>query len=407
MNNNKNFFKAQERLAKIKAFLLVTPLLLFVLVFFVTPILLILVKAVYNPKVNTLIPQTVMVIKQYDYKNVFPKEEVIKVFLTELQVLSKNRTSGILAEELNRQVSGFGSTIKKTARKIRKEDINAISNYKEYLLKITKKWDNPKFWIAIQRSYSSFTFSNILAAVDLEYDMDGNIVQKDESQRIYFPILIKTLYMAILITFFTIILADPTAYFLSTLSKSKANLLMIFVLLPFWTSLLVRIVSWITLLQEYGVVNELLLYLNIIDKPLDIVFNQFATIITMTHILLPFMVLPLYGSMRAMDITYVKASASLGANPFMTFFKIYFPLTLSGLSAGAVLVFIISIGYYITPALIGGVDGQMISNLVEFHMRTSNNWELASAIGGILLFITLALYAIYNRLVGVDNMKLG
>ena len=136
MNNNKNFFKAQERLAKIKAFLLVTPLLLFVLVFFVTPILLILVKAVYNPKVNTLIPQTVMVIKQYDYKNVFPKEEVIKVFLTELQVLSKNRTSGILAEELNRQVSGFGSTIKKTARKIRKEDINAISNYKEYLLKM-------------------------------------------------------------------------------------------------------------------------------------------------------------------------------------------------------------------------------------------------------------------------------
>jgi putative spermidine/putrescine transport system permease protein len=182
---------------------------------------------------------------------------------------------------------------------------------------------------------------------------------------------------------------------------------MIFVLLPFWTSLLVRIVSWITLLQEYGVINELLIYLHIIDKPLDIVFNQFATVITMTHILLPFMVLPLYGSMRAMDITYVKASASLGANPFMTFFKIYFPLTLSGLSAGAVLVFIISIGYYITPALIGGVDGQMISNLIEFHMRTSNNWELASAMGGILLFITLALYAIYDRLVGVNNMKLG
>jgi len=202
-------------------------------------------------------------------------------------------------------------------------------------------------------------------------------------------------------------LAYPTAYFLASLPRSKANLLMIFVLLPFWTSLLVRIVSWITLLQEYGVVNELLIYLSIIDQPLDIVFNQFATVITMTHILLPFMVLPLYGSMRAMDITYVKASASLGANPFRTFFKVYFPLTLSGLSAGAVLVFIISIGYYITPALIGGVDGQMISNLVEFHMRSSNNWELASAMGGILLFITLALYAIYNRLVGVNNMKLG
>jgi len=407
MNNDKNFFKAQERLAKIKAFLLVSPLLLFVLVFFVTPILLILVKAVYNPKVNTLIPQTVVVIKQYDYKNVFPNEQVLKVFLTELQVLSKNRASGVLAEELNRKVSGFGSTIKKTARKVRNKDISKIPNYKEYLLSITKKWNNPKFWIAIQRSYSSFTFSNVLAAVDLEYDLDGNIVRKEESKRIYFTILVKTIYMAALITFFTIILAYPTAYFLASLPKSKANLLMIFVLLPFWTSLLVRIVSWITLLQEYGVVNELLIFLHIIDEPLDIVFNQFATVITMTHILLPFMVLPLYGSMRAMDITYVKASASLGANPFMTFFKIYFPLTLSGLSAGAVLVFIISIGYYITPALIGGVDGQMISNLIEFHMRTSNNWELASAMGGILLFITLALYAIYNRLVGVNNMKLG
>jgi putative spermidine/putrescine transport system permease protein len=220
MNKDKNFFKAQERLAKIKAFLLVSPLLLFVLVFFVTPILLILVKAVYNPKVNTLIPKTVVVIKQYDYKNIFPKEQVLKVFLTELQVLSKNRTSGVLAEELNRKVSGFGSTIKKTARKIKKKDISKIPNYKEYLLSITKKWNNPKFWIAIQRSHSSFTFSNILAAVDLEYDLDGNIVRKEESKRIYFTILVKTIYMAALITFFTIILGYPTAYFLASLPKS-------------------------------------------------------------------------------------------------------------------------------------------------------------------------------------------
>jgi len=136
-------------------------------------------------------------------------------------------------------------------------------------------------------------------------------------------------------------------------------------------------------------------------------FNQFATIVTMTHILLPFMVLPLYGSMRSVDKTYIRASSSLGANPFTTFFKVYFPLTVPGLSAGAILVFIISVGYYITPALVGGIDGQMISNMIEFHMRTSNNWELASAMGGILLVITITLYWVYDKLVGVNSLKLG
>ena len=406
VNKEDNFFKTQERLAKIKAFTLVSPLLIFIAVFFVTPIALILVKSVYSSKISDLLPQTTVAMADYDYKkNTFPKEKILKVFLVELQTLAKDGNSGILAEELNRRVSSFGSTIKKTARKTKRNNIDKIKNYREYMLSITKKWDNPLFWTAIQRSSNNFTFSFLLAAIDLEYDIDGNIVKKET--QIYVPILLKTIYMAFIITFLTIILAYPTSYYLATLPKSKANLLMIFVLLPFWTSLLVRIVSWITLLQDNGVINETLLALSIIDKPLEIVFNQFATIITMTHILLPFMVLPLYGSMRAMDKNYLKASASLGANPFMTFFKIYFPLTISGLSAGAILVFIISIGYYITPALVGGTDGQMISNLIEFHMRTSNNWNLASALGGILLVITLFLYWLYDKLAGVNNLKLG
>ena len=405
MNNEKNLFKIQERVAKFKAFLLVTPLLLFVFVFFICPILIILVKSVSSPTVKTLMPKTVMLMKDYDYKNVIPDEKTLKVFLTELQVLARNKESGILAEELNRKSSGFGSTIKKTARKIKKVNIDEIKNYKEYLLSVTKRWDNPYFWTAIKRSYNSLTMEYLLAAVDLEYDLDYNIVKKEV--QIYVPILLKTLYISFMVTFITILLAYPTSYYLASLPKSKANLLMIFVLLPFWTSLLVRIVSWITLLQDKGPINEVLMALNVIESPLDIVFNQFATTITMTHILLPFMILPLYGAMRAMDITYVKASASLGANSFITFFKIYLPLTLSGLSAGSILVFIISIGYYITPALIGGVDGQMISNLIEFHMRTSNNWELASALGVILLVITLVLYWFYEKLVGVNNLKLG
>jgi len=405
--NNDLVFKKNDKMEKIKAFLLVSPLLLFVLVFFVTPICIILIKGIYNPKVKTLLPNTVVSIQKYDYKQPFPNEKILEVFVKELKKVSKDGTSGILAEELNRQVPGFGSTIKKTARKLKKIDLKDIQSHREYLLKISKRWENPKYWMSLKRSKNGFTLTNILSALDLEFNLKGVIQQKEESSRIYFPILLKTLYMAFLITVITMILAYPTSYYLSTLSKNKANLLMIFVLLPFWTSILVRIVSWITLLQEKGVANDLMMYFNIINQPLDMMFNQFATVITMTHILLPFMVLPLYGSMRAMDTTYLKASSSLGANPITTFFKIYFPLTISGLSAGAILVFIISVGYYITPALVGGVDGQMISNMIEFHMRTSNNWELASAMGGILLFITIVLYWTYNKLVGVNSLKLG
>jgi putative spermidine/putrescine transport system permease protein len=401
-------FNQSNRKEKIRAFALVSPLLLFVLIFFITPICIILIKGIYNPKINTLLPNTVIAIQDYDYKKGnFPKEETLKIFLGELQKLAKNGTSGILAEELNRRVPGFGSTIKKTARKIKKIDLNNLESYKDLLLKITKRWEKPRYWVTIKRAKSSFTLSYILSALDSEFNLDGKIVKKDKSLQIYLPILLKTLYMALLITLITIILGYPTSYYLSTLPTSKANLLMIFVLLPFWTSILVRIVSWITLLQEKGVANDVMLYLNIINKPLDMMFNQFATVVTMTHILLPFMVLPLYSSMRAMDKTYLKASSSLGANPVTTFLKVYFPLTVPGLSAGAILVFIISVGYYITPALVGGVDGQMISNMIEFHMRSSNNWELASAMGGILLFITIVLYWTYNKLVGVNSLKLG
>ena len=402
-----NSFKKKDRREKIKAFALVSPLLLFVLVFFITPICIILIKGIYNPKIKTLLPNTVVSMQTYNYKEGLPKEESLKILLSELKVLAAERNSGVLSEELNRMVPGFGSVIKKTSRKIKNQDIESIESYKDYLVKISKRWENPKYWMTIKRASDGFTLSYVLSALDLEFNIEGKIVQKDESLRIYLPVLLKTLYMAFLITLITMVLAYPTSYYLASLPKSKANLLMIFVLLPFWTSILVRIVSWITLLQQKGVANDLMMYFSIIDQPLDMMFNQFATVVTMTHILLPFMILPLYGSMRSVDQTYIKASSSLGANPFITFFKVYFPLTVPGLSAGAILVFIISVGYYITPALVGGIDGQMISNLIEFHMRSSNNWELASAMGGILLFITITLYWVYDKLVGVNSLKLG
>ncbi|MFZ0487850.1 MAG: ABC transporter permease, partial [Arenicellales bacterium] len=187
------------------------------------------------------------------------------------------------------------------------------------------------------------------------------------------------------------------------------NLLMIMVLLPFWTSLLVRTTSWIVMLQREGVVNDILVALGLLDPEhrIQMIYNLNGTIVAMTHILLPFMVLPLYSVMKTIPPSYMRAARSLGANPFRAFWKVYVPQTIPGVGAGSILVFILAIGYYITPALVGGRTGQLISNYIAYHMQESLNWGLAAAIGSILLAAVLALYWLYNRLVGVDNMKLG
>ena len=163
------------------------------------------------------------------------------------------------------------------------------------------------------------------------------------------------------------------------------------------------------LLQEQGVVNNMLVALRIIndDQRLPMMYNQFGTIIAMTHILLPFMVLPLYSVMRPINPSYVRAARSLGATSWTAFRRVYFPQTLPGLGAGALLVFILAVGYYITPALVGGSSGQLISNMIAMHMTETLNWSMAAALAAILLASILVLYWIYDRLVGIDNLRLG
>ncbi|MDP5362867.1 MAG: ABC transporter permease, partial [Paracoccaceae bacterium] len=273
------------------------------------------------------------------------------------------------------------------------------------LLEADDRWGEAATWRAIRDAGAIYSASYYLTSVDLERDRDGNIVQRDT--QIYVQLYTKTLKMALIITGLTIILGYPLAFFMAHASSGLANFLMVFVLLPFWTSLLVRTTAWIALLQTGGVVNSTLQWLGIIDEPLELLYNEFSTILAMTHILLPFMVLPLYAVMRGIDSSFMRAAISMGSSPLGAWSKIYLPMSLPGLSAGALLVFIISIGYYITPALVGGTDGQMISNIIAFHMQVSNNWELAAALGSLLLLLILVLYWLFDRFVGTDNLKLG
>jgi putative spermidine/putrescine transport system permease protein len=213
--------------------------------------------------------------------------------------------------------------------------------------------------------------------------------------------------MGAVITIICLLLAYPLAYLLANLPTRKSNLLMILVLLPFWTSILVRVAAWIVLLQSGGLINGALLKLGLIDQPLQLVFNRTGVYIAMVHIMLPFMILPIYSVMKGISPSYMRAAISLGCHPFASFWRVYFPQTVAGVGAGCLLVFILSIGYYITPALLGSPNDQMVSYFVAFYTNSTINWGMATALGGLLLLATLVLYVVYSWLVGASRLRLG
>jgi len=230
-----------------------------------------------------------------------------------------------------------------------------------------------------------------------------------EDKQILIKLFIRTVKMSLIITGMCILLGYPVAWILANLPARSANLLMILVLLPFWTSLLVRTSAWKVMLQNQGVINDVLVWLGLVanDGRLEIINNQFGTITAMTHILLPFMILPMYSVMQTIPPSYLRAAKSLGATNWTAFWRVYFPQSIPGIGAGSILVFILAIGYYITPEIVGGTDGVFISNRIAYHISSSLNWGLAAALGAILLAVVLVLYWAYDKIVGIDNVKLG
>ncbi|NYT86215.1 ABC transporter permease [Pollutimonas harenae] len=394
------------RRRKRASLLLVVPLLAFIFFAFVAPIATMLYRSVYNPTLVELIPKTVHELSGWK-KTELPEPVVFSTFAAELKQLAEARRSGILAAAINRAYPGASSLVNATARKFRKMPDDAlIKDGMALLTEADPRWAKPELWQAIKVTGQVYTDTYYLTALDLERNAQNEIQQR-ESARIYIQLYTKTLSIALIITLLCIALGYPLAYYLAHAPRRVAGMLMVLVLLPFWTSLLVRTTSWIALLQTNGVLNSIFEALGLINSPLEMLYTSFATVIAMTHILLPFMILPLYSVMKGIDPSYVRAALSLGSKPFSAFVRIFLPLTLPGLSAGSLLVFIISVGYYITPALVGGTDGQMISNIIAFHMQRSNNWGLAAALGTLLLVLILLLYWVYDRLIGARNIKLG
>lgn len=281
-------------------------------------------------------------------------------------------------------------------------------DYRETFAAIDDKWVEKPIWETLSTYSPRFTNGYFLNAVDMQKSPDGPEMRPD-NQRIYGTLFLRTLFMSMCITISCILLGYPVAWILANLPARTANLLMILVLLPFWTSLLVRTSAWKVMLQSQGVVNDTLVWLGVVadDSRLALINNQTGTIIAMTHILLPFMILPLYSVMQTIPPSYLRAAKSLGATNWTAFWRVYFPQSIPGIGAGSILVFILSIGYYITPEIVGGTTGTFISNRIAYHISSSLNWGLAAALGAILLAVVLGLYWAYDKIVGIDNVKLG
>jgi putative spermidine/putrescine transport system permease protein len=390
--------RAESR-RKWRAFSLTLPLLVFLLLTLLVPIAALLMRAVENPEVAKALPATVEALADWD-RTTPPGAAAYAALAKDLSRLPDTADAGALARRLNTEAPGARSLIMGAYKALPIE--GDAESVRQQLLDKDARWAEPEFWQAIAKNGSHWTPDYLLASVDLKRDANGHIERMPENQRAYSGILMRTFQISFTVTLLCLLLAYPLAYWLSTLPERQANILMILVLVPFWTSILVRVAAWIVLLQSEGLVNGALLSVGIISEPLALLFNRTGVVISMVHILLPFMILPLYSVMRSVPPTYVRAAVSLGSAPLAAFVRVYVPQTYPGVGAGALLVFILAIGYYITPALLGGADDQMLSYYIARYTNVEVNWGMACALGALLLVTTLVLYAVYRRIGKAD-----
>jgi putative spermidine/putrescine transport system permease protein len=392
------------RRSKLRGALLVLPALLFLIIIFVIPIAQLLSRSVDDTLVNRALPRTFVAFESWDRQSL-PAEAMFEAIFLDITTGEKY-TIGKATTRMNYEKPGWRSLIKKSGRKFKKKIKGPP--YRDAMIKIDKRWGDVTFWQTLGAMKDPQTLGYFLNAVDRQYDANKHVIMKEKERRVYVMLWWRTLLLSLIVTVGCLAMAYPVAHLLATLPLRYSNLLMICVLMPFWTSLLVRIVAWMIMLQNNGVVNSTLVWSGILDDEnrLSMMYNFTGTVIVMIQILLPFMILPIYSVMKTIPPSYMRAAQNLGAPPSLAFLKVYLPQTLPGVGAGVILVFIVAIGYYITPELVGGKDGQLIGNMIAYHMQKSLNWGLAAAMGALLLTAILLLYWVYDRIVGIDNMRM-
>ena len=377
---------------------LVLPLTGFLLVFFVVPLGWLLSLAVREAEVPRAFPRTLGVLQPWQPGRALPAP-LWGAFAQDLVAAREAQTLADAARRLNYEVNGVRSTLMRAARAAGGAEAGKPFDA-AFFYGVDPMLASPAFFAAMQRAQGPVSPFYVLAALDLAQDDRGWVVWAPDSSRIYLDVLGRTLAISATVTLLCLLMGFPVALLLTQVSQRVADWLMVLVLLPFWTSLLVRTAAWVVVLQKEGMVNSLLLQLGVISQPLSLIYNRTGVLVAMTHVLLPFMILPLFSVLKAIPPQYLRAAASLGAPPATAFVRVFLPMAAPGIAAGSLMVFILALGYYITPALVGGGSDQMLSAFVASYTTETGNWGLAAALGLLMLVTTLALYAVAHRLSG-------
>ena len=374
--------------------LLVAPAVLFLLMVFVAPIALFTWRSVDNSEAFAALPRTRAVLAGWESAGL-PPEAAFAALNADLKALERSDAAA-LARRLNYSESGLRSAV----IALHGLAIDPQKPAAAQMIAANPRWGEHRTWQVIASESHRLTAYYLLRALDLEM-ADGALATVRNAEGATFrAIFARTFWISAVVSVLCLLLGFPVAYVLATAKGWFARILFVAVLLPFWTSVLVRTLSWILLLQQNGILNRFLIDHGIITEPLALIYNRTGVYIAMVHVLLPFLVLPLYGVMLRIDRAQLRAAASLGARPLAVFRHAYLPQVMPGVVAGLVLVFVTSIGFYITPVLVGGGGEQMISYFIAFYTNASVNWGMAAALGTLLLAATLLVIGAFRHVVG-------
>jgi putative spermidine/putrescine transport system permease protein len=368
---------------------LVGPMVLYLVATLFIPIVLMAWESVRDGDVRSAMPRTITVLEQWMPGTPVP-DQAFAAVVEDLQSLPEEAKARV-ARRINIEMPGLRTLFLATANHA---EITKAADAKADLLAQNRRWGQPEIWTALWNARGPFTARFLMAAVDLERSREGNIQLRSADRGIYRDVYLRTFLVAVTVTIVCLLLGLPLALYLASVAEPLARRLLLILMVPLWTSVLVRAMAWILILQNNGLVNGLLHFFGIINQPIPLVFNRFGVIVTMTHVLLPFMVLPMYNAMRNVPRPQLMAAGSLGASPWIVFRRVYLPQCKYGILAGSILVLASATGYYITPAIVGGGGDQMLGTFIEIAAIRTSNPELAASLGLTFLSIFFLLLII-------------
>lgn len=373
-----------NRRAAVRAALPAVPLLVFLTCFLLLPLLLIFHTAIADREIADNLPRTVEALRDWQGDRQ-PPVETYAVFLREIGEADQRGSLRSLGRRVGYQLDRGMSVLQKASRVARAStDLDAEAAW-QTLIKADPAFGGAGFWSIVKdhgNPYSTF-YLKWAAGFQTKIDKDG-LASKEVGYdfRLFY---LRTIVISLVVTALTLVVGYPLAYVIASSRGWIGGLMLFCILLPFWTSLLVRTMSWIVVLQTNGVLNGVLTGLGAVTEPVTWLYTRTATILVMFQIQLPFTVLPMLGVMQAIPASHVRAARSLGAGPLQAHFNVYFPQAIPGIAAGGLLTFVLCLGFYLTPALVGGSSDQMISFFIARFTNEELNWGLASALSTLLV----------------------